>query len=125
MKFKKTSIWFVLLTTALIFFQCGSKTAPDYLFGVWTTPDEKYADRFMEIERTTITFGIGEGKSNTYPIIRVKIEKTPSDKGILHTIYYRNEEGLKTTFAFYYDPANRGQIRLKYRDHIVWKKEKK
>jgi hypothetical protein len=126
MKLKKVLVLLILMMMALIGFQCGkNKTAPDYLIGVWRTSHEKYADRFLEIERTTITFDIGEGKSNTHPIINVEIEKTPKEKGTLHTIYYKDGEGLKATFSFYYNPADQGQIRFKNQDHIVWRKGKK
>lgn len=126
MRLEKVLVLLVVIMTTFFGFQCGkNKNAPDYLVGVWRTSHEKYADRFFEIERNSITFDIGEGKSATHRIINVEIEKTPKEKGTLYTIYYKHEEGEKLKFSFYYDPANQGQIRFKNQDQIVWTKERK
>jgi hypothetical protein len=105
--------------------QCSKiKTAPEDLIGLWKTSDPKYEDRFLEIDRSTITFGTGGGNSDTHSITSIEIEKGPEAKGNLYTIAY-DKEGQKFTFLIYYHPANQGTIRFKNQDQIVWTREKK
>ena len=102
-------------------FQCGkNRTVPDDLIGVWKTSEEKYEDRFFEIDRTTITFGTGGENSDTHPITNIEVEK-----GSLCTIYYKNAEGQEFKLSFTYQPAGQGEIKFKNQDQIVWTKEKK
>lgn len=41
------------------------------------------------------------------------IEQVREGRRTLYTFYYTTEEGLEEKFAFYYEPANGGVIRLK------------
>ena len=123
---EKILILFIFLIIIFFGFQCGkNRTVPDHLIGVWKTSEPKYEDRFFEIDRSTITFGIGGGNFDTHPIINIEIEKVAETKGHLYTIYYKDREGQKFKFSFYYHPADHGMIRFKNQDQIVWTKEKK
>ena len=114
----------IILITLAIFFgwQCGyERSAPNELVGVWKTQDQKYADRFLEIDTDTITFGTGERNFETYTI--KKIKKGLETKGMLYTVYYEDEAGNTYTFAFYYSPEMGGVLRLKNQREIIWEKE--
>ncbi|MFB3884155.1 MAG: hypothetical protein ACE144_02935 [Thermodesulfobacteriota bacterium] len=121
MRMKKVSILFLSLMLLCFGPQCGkNKNVPDHLLGEWTTSDPKYEDRFFEIDRATITFGVGEGQSDTHSITSIEIEKES-----LYTIYYKNGEGLESKFSFTYQPTGQGEIKLKNQDQFVWTKTKK
>ncbi len=126
MRLKRLFIFITLLTTLSAGFQCSkTKTNPDDLMGVWKTDDPKYADRSFEIERSSITFTIGEGTFDTHPITNIEIEKGVDPKGSLYTIYYKDREGQEFKFSFYYSPSDHGVIRFKNQEQIVWTKEQK
>jgi len=118
---------FKVLICFVVFFglRCGGKTAvPEGLIGVWKTSATEYADRFFEIKRDQVIFGTGEGKSDIYPITKIEIGKLPETEGTLFTILYKNIEGQKYKFSFYYDPTNQGTIRFKNQKEMVWIKAK-
>ena len=126
MRPKTIQIVFIVLVMLCFTLQCSKiKTAPEDLIGVWKTSDPKYEDRFLEIDRSTITFGKGGGDSDTHPITSIEVEKGPEAKGNLYTIAYKDKEGQKFNFLIYYDPANQGTIRFKNQDQIEWTREKK
>lgn len=116
---------FVALMLFTIFFgwQCGyERTAPDELIGTWKTSASKYADRFFTIEQKTITIGTGGETVEPYTIKKITIKKDSVEIGMLYTIYYKDEEGVKYQFAFYHSPEKGGVIRLKNQKHIAWTK---
>jgi hypothetical protein len=103
--------------------QGGGKAAvPDDLIGVWETTTPSYADRPFEITADELIFGTGEGKFDTYPITKTKIEKDPIEQKTLYIICYKNIEGQEYKFSFYHDPANQGTIRFKNQKEMVWTK---
>jgi hypothetical protein len=104
--------------------QCGRKTpVPEDLIGVWETTASAYADRFFEIKTDEVIFGTGEGKFDTYPITKIKIEEDPKEQGTLYVLCYKNIEGQEYKFSFYYDPANQGTIRFKNQKEMIWSKK--
>jgi hypothetical protein len=115
----------VIIIYLIVLFACqpGRKTpVPEDLIGVWRTAAPTYADRFFEIKTDEVIFGTGEGKSDTYPITKIKIEEDPKEQGTLYVICYKNIEGQEYKFFFYYDPANQGTIRFKNQREMVWTK---
>jgi hypothetical protein len=102
--------------------QSGRNTPVQDLLGVWRTTAPAYADRFFEIKTDEVIFGTAEGKFDTYPITKIKIEQDPNEKGTLYVICYKNIEGQEYKFSFYYDPANQGTIRFKNQKQMVWSK---
>ena len=113
-------IYLIVLSTC----QCGRKTTvPEDLIGVWETTTPSYADRPFEIKTDELIFGTGEGKFDTYPIAKIKIEKDRGEQGTLYVIWYKNIEGQEYKFSFYYDPANQGTIRFKNQQEMVWTKK--
>jgi len=73
---------------------CGperTKTVPDELIGTWKTSAAKYADTFIELTRTTITFGAGEAGSHIRSVVAV--EKVREDGNTLYTVLYKDPEG--------------------------------
>jgi len=121
MNVRKIPVVFLLLLAVV---GCGpesSKTVPEDLIGVWKTSAPKYADTFIELTRTTITFGAGEKGMHLRSV--VKVTKVREEGGLLYTIFYTDPDGQEYTFAFYYDPAD-GGLRWKNQRTIAWMKAK-
>ncbi len=123
MKPKPVFLAFVILAT---FIGCPSKkdtTVPDELLGVWKTSAPKYADRYFEITKGVMIFGIGEGDVNSSPI--TSIETASGGRHTLYTISYQNREGQEYRLSFYYDSAQDGVIVFKNQEDITWTKERR
>ena len=118
---KAKRVWMIIICLmAMSAFQCGGKgTVPEDLIGVWETTSTAYEDRFFEITSGEVIFGTGENTSDTYPIAKIKMEKVPAQR-TLYVICYKIVEGKEYKFSFYYDPANRGRIRFKNQQEMVW-----
>ena len=115
---------FIMLIILIFVSHCGKgEIASDDVIGVWKTLEPTYADRSFEITKEKITFGIGNGKFESYSIKKIRVEQSLQDKSRLYTIYYEDDEGGEVTFSFYYYRDNGGIIRLKNQKQMVWKKE--
>ncbi len=112
---------FFLLIFCLLLGCEKNRFPPEGLIGRWETTDQPYADRFFEIQKTTITFGQGENTSETHTITEVEVEKVQG-KNDLFTIHYKIGKGQETKFIFYHDPAGKGSIRIKNQDKMLWTK---
>jgi hypothetical protein len=122
MKVEKVLV--ILCLVLLSVCQCNRKaTAPDHLMGVWETTAPDYADRFFEIKSDEVIFGTGEGKFDSYPITKVKIEEDRREQKTLYIICYKNTARQEYKFSFYYDQANQGTIRFKNQKEMVWTKK--
>jgi len=101
----------------------GKATVPDELIGVWETTAPDYADRPFEIKADEVIFVTGEESSDTYPITKIKIEKSREELKTLYIICYKVSARQEYKFSFYYDPANQGTIRFKNQNEMVWTKK--
>ena len=124
MKLKWVVIVALILIGASIFvFYPGKNTdIPLNLIGKWTTSAPRYQDRFFEITKETLIYGLGGGKIDVYFIS--SMEESLEGNNILYTINYKNTDGLEFTRSFYYHPENEGAIQFKHQEHIKWTKEK-
>lgn len=122
---KVEKVWAIIICLIVLSVcQCGKKaTVPDELIGVWETTAPDYADHPFEIKTNEVMFGTGEGKFDTYPITKIKIEKNREEQKTLYIIFYKNTAGQEYKFSFYYDPANQGTIRFKNQKEMVWTKK--
>ena len=118
---------FAVLIIFTIFFgwHCGyERIAPNELVGIWKTSAPKYVDRFFKIDQDIITIGTGGENVEIYTIKKIRTKKDPTERSLLYTLYYENEEGVECKFAFYYSSEKGGVIRLKNQRHIVWTKHR-
>lgn len=111
----------VAVTIIMLHFK-KNRDIPLNLIGKWTTSAPRYQDRFFEIAKETLTYGLGGDKLDVYPIS--SIEESLEGNNRLYTINYKNTDGLKFTQSFYYHPGNGGSIQLKNQEHIEWRKAK-
>jgi hypothetical protein len=96
----------------------GATYVPAELVDVWVTDTEKYADRFFTIRGASITFGTGEGTSESYIITNV--ERVPFVGDSLYTIEYTDSEGEPYKFSFFFRRGENDQIRLANQRVIIW-----
>jgi hypothetical protein len=122
MKLKWIVIVVLTLIGASIFVSCTEKKTdiPENLIGKWITSEPRYHDRFLEITKETLVYGLGGGKEDVYPIS--SITKDLKDDSILFTINFESKDGHKFTRSFSYAPCNGGEIRLKHEENVAWHK---
>lgn len=99
------------------------KTVPDNIIGIWKTSHPKYADRYIEIKSDALVFGTGGDTFRRHAIAEVEVSR--QGDSTLYTISYTNQHEQRYRFAFFYDPANNGTMRLKNQQHITWTREKR
>jgi hypothetical protein len=120
----RSRCWIALSALVLVLASCAKKTykeVPDELVGVWKTSAPKYDDRFFELKKNSITFGTGEGASETFPV--TKTEMQPEDGENLYQVYYVATEGDTQQWVFYFPAAGQGSLRLKNQKSIPWNKQ--
>jgi len=115
-----TGAVFVILI--LVFVRgCGSRarnTVPDELVGVWKTSTPGYTDRYLELRKQMVIFGMGSSSISINPI--VKMEEVRKENTDLYVIQYVGDGNKTYSLAFYYSPSNGGRIRLKNQIQIEW-----
>jgi hypothetical protein len=122
MKLKRIVIPVLILAAALyVFYSKKNRDIPANLIGEWTTSSPGYQDRFIELTKETLVYGIGGDKEEVYTII--SLGKTLEGKNTIYTINYKNSE-VKFTRSFYYHPEDVGIIQFKHQEHIKWRKTK-
>jgi hypothetical protein len=122
MKLKWIIIAVSILIGASIFVSCTEKKTdvPELLIGKWTTSEPRYHDRFIEITKETLVYGLGGDKEDVYPISG--ITKDLKGDNILYTISFESKDGHKFTRSFYYAPCDGGRISLKHEENVAWHK---
>jgi hypothetical protein len=121
MKLKWMVIPVLILVVAIYLFHTKkSREIPVKLLGKWTTSAPGYQDRFIELTKKTLVYGIGGGNEDVYII--TSLEENPKGKNIIYTINYKNSE-VKYTRSFDYHPKNGGTIQFKHQEQIVWRKK--
>ena len=87
------------------------------------TDNEKYFDRFFTIRGTTITFGTGNGTSESYII--TDVERVPFVGDSLFTVEYSGDGGGAYRFSFFFRRGDRSrgqrdEIRLMNQRYFAW-----
>ncbi|MEJ2656108.1 MAG: hypothetical protein P8012_02800 [Desulfobacterales bacterium] len=103
-----------------VFYSNKNKDIPINLIGKWTSTAPGYQDRFIELTKETLTYGLGGDKEDIYFISSLKEHSEKNN--ILYTISYKDKEGLAFIRAFYYHPEKGGTIQFKHQEHIKWRR---
>ncbi len=93
------------------------RVMPDELLGFWSTADERYANRALEIQKSSLVFHTGDGGYTTHPIQQVS--KVESDTLTLYEIDYLQDD-VVFTLSFFYEPAPVDKIRFENQREIEW-----
>jgi hypothetical protein len=91
---RAVSVLFTVIFIAATAAGCSrssTDTVPDSLLGVWTTPDPRYAGRFLDLRPHSVTFGLGEDGQSVYPVSYV--EWTSERGESVFTVHYEAEDG--------------------------------
>ncbi len=121
MKYKWIVIPVLIFVAAMYLFHFKkNKDIPAKLIGRWTTSAPGYQNRFIELTKKTIVYGIGGGKEDIYMIS--SLEEQLEGKNIIYSINFNNSE-VKFTRSFYYHPEKGGTIHFKHQGQITWRKE--
>lgn len=122
MKLKWIVIVILILIGASIFVSRTGKHCdiPEDLTGRWTTTEPRYEDRFFEITKETLVYGLGGDKQDVYFISN--LERKLVGNQLLYSIGFKNKDGFKFTRSFYYESGNGGIIRFKNQKHVEWTK---
>ncbi len=115
----------LLLACCLPCLFCGEapdKTVPETLFGIWTTSNPRYVDRFFELTPDSI-MRVGTGGDNVDAYAIRNVEAVPQDALTLYTITYLNDAGHTYEFKFSYDPFDGGIIVFVNQDGMRWTRE--
>ena len=112
----------ILIAGITMFHSKKNKDIPANLIGKWTTSAPGYQDRFIELTKETLVYGLAGDKEDVYIIS--SLEKNQEGKNIVYTINFKNTE-VKFSRSFYYHPEHGGTIQFKHQEHITWRKEAK
>jgi hypothetical protein len=93
---------------------------PEDLVGYWATSAPRYQDRFFELSRVSVVFGTGRDSIDVNFIEAVE-KRTEGDK-TTYTIRYKNTKGIEGRLSFAWDPSDKGKVRLKNQEDMVWEK---
>jgi hypothetical protein len=98
-----------------------NRRVPYELEGKWQTEDDKYADRWFDIDSVLVDFGTGGATVSTGFIKEVAVNSEPNRT--LYTISYQANKAAMNQVSFYYEPAGGGTIRFTHQENIAWKKQ--
>ena len=102
--------------------QVGKNTiVPEELIGVWKTAETRYADRFFELKKNLVIFGIGGHNSTVHAVLNIETEEVHEEAKTLYIFYYLSSEGQEYQFSFYYHPAQ-GVIQFRNQEQFEWTK---
>ncbi len=107
----------LLILGALSVPACGGSrdSVPAEIIGKWTTTEARYADRYVEITSTQITFGTG-GTGRTRNAVK-GVRQTPDSRGTRFSIEYEGAVGEIESFAFILDGDS---LRLANQPGFAW-----
>ena len=108
---------FLALTGCRFFHQ---NELPAELYGVWRTTAPGYEDRFLQLKKGFVIFGVGNEKAVAQHI--QKVEALQVGPETLYTISSEEVGGEASVLSFYYNPADGGSIRFRNQE-LLWKKE--
>ncbi|MDA2929224.1 hypothetical protein MYX84_04615 [Acidobacteria bacterium AH-259-O06] len=94
---------------------------PDELIGVWKTAETRYADRFFELKKNQVIFGIGGHNSTVHAVLNIETEEVQEEAKTLYILDYLSSEGQEYQFSFYYHPAQ-DVIQFRNQQQFEWTK---
>jgi len=91
----------------------GSRTVPGEIAGIWRSQSPTHADRYLELRDRVVIFGTGRYTMDVRSVERVRSEEAePPDRGRLHTVSYRSDEGEILDLAVIYEAGPPASLRF-------------
>jgi hypothetical protein len=112
----------VLISAVAIFIFSGEDSVeiPEKLFGRWTTADPKYADRFFDLSKNSVVFGVGNGNIAVYTTD--DIYGIIEDDRIIYTVIFVDDEGVEYSQSLYFSKNDDNLLFFKNQNKIGWRK---
>ena len=113
----------LLLGVALAFLGTGcaeEPPLPEELIGTYTTSEQTYAERSLELTSREVVFGLGDAGTSRHVIESVSREDDQAKT--LYTLAYAGEGGTDH-LIFYHDAAHGGSIVLHNQTSITWSRQ--
>jgi hypothetical protein len=117
----------LLLLLVFLFVGCSwrqPQTLPVQMFGVWKTQEPRYQGRFIRLDNSQITFGLGGlAPDNSERIEKIKMvsPKTPTD----YVLELKAADGTPDSITLLFSPENDGELRIKNQPTVVWRHQLK
>lgn len=93
---------------------------PESIQGIWTTDDERYADRRLELMPAAVLFYLGdEGDMEPYVVQELRV--IPIDEGTLYEIDHTGREGGTMTLSLVVPPGD-STLFFRNQPQVVWRK---
>lgn len=102
---------------------CGSEAldrVPSTLLGRWENDSPTHFDRWFQIRRSSLVWGVGQFEMFEHPIDRVVFEG-PAEDGLHYRFYYTETEGYDAELLVRMKPGLPPTLRLGERD-ILWRR---
>ena len=108
---------FLVLLSATACFR--SSAAPKELVGNWTTDDEKYQGKKLEIDQDFIVLFFGDDAMPKAERID-HVASTQEAGGTTYVFETSDKAGVHNKIKVSYRPANGGELRLSNPSQVVW-----
>lgn len=120
-KFSKLLFATVLLLVLLGCNRPNPRILPVEVSGHWTTDATGYQGRFLELSQAFVIIGAGE-RGN--PVVQMidNVEPAAAGDETTYTIDSTSVEGVHDQITIQFSPRNGGELRVKERPDVVWRR---
>lgn len=106
----------------IFFVACQQEViVPPHLIGLWETSSPQYKDRYLKFTKSTLAYGVGNGKEVAHIIERIDVNQGSGETK--YSFHYKDTEGEKWTLILTFRPDSEGTITLQNKNEI-WIKVK-
>ncbi len=115
----------ILLLLTLFLLACNRQKAPTTLpvqmAGEWRTDEARYHGRFIRLETSRVTFGLGSEAPDKTETVEDVV--TPKESPMDYNVRLKTDDGSPDMIMLQFTPANGGELRFKNQPRIVWKRK--
>ena len=100
-----------------------AKTLPKEHHGIWVTTNIDYSDRYVEIDKDSITFGTGGVTGKRYLVTGYNREREEGGV-VIHTVYFKDVDGSRFSRPYIFEPGDGGSLMFKNQPEVVWVRQR-
>lgn len=97
---------------------------PAQIIGEWKTQEPRYQGRFIRLENSQVTFGLGGLAPDNSERIE-KLSMAPPQNPTDYVLGLRAADGTRDSITLHFSPENGGELRLKNQPTLVWRHQLK